>query len=172
MNTLAFFAFRALHVLIAAIWIGSTVFVAALLVPAIEGSGPAGGQVMTTINRRGIHIYMGALAGTTVVTGIYLLWRFSGGFDPSVLVTHAGIAFGTGGVAGILASIVGGGVVGRSAHRVAALMGQAVNMAEGPAKGALFQQANALRRRMKIGSRVVIALQSVALVLMALGHYV
>jgi hypothetical protein len=40
------------------------------------------------------------------------------------------------------------------------------------AKGALMQQASALGRRVKSGSRVVIMLQVIALVLMAVGHYV
>ncbi len=171
MARLAFFAFRALHVLMAAVWIGSSVFISAQLAPAIEGSGPAGGQVMATLNRC-LHVYMAALATITIVTGIYLLWRFSGGFDPTVLRTHAGMAFGIGGTSGILAFIVGAIVVGPSGRQMAALMAQAVKMADGPAKGAVFDQANAIRRRIKIASKVVIALQSVALVLMALGHYV
>ena len=79
METLAFVAFRAVHVLIAALWIGSTVFVSALLVPAVEAAGPAGGRVMQSIVRRGINLYMGLLGGATVLTGLYLLWRFTGG---------------------------------------------------------------------------------------------
>jgi uncharacterized membrane protein len=172
MNTVIFLGFRALHVLCAAVWIGSSVFASALLVPAIESSGPSGGQVMMTINRRGINRYMGFLGATTVVTGLYLLWRFTGGFDPGVAASHAGLAFGVGGAAGVLAAIVGGAVVGRSAGKVVEIMGQAVVLPDGPARGALVERANLLRQRMKIGSKVTIVLQAIALVLMALGHYV
>ena len=127
---------------------------------------------MAGINRRGVSAYMTVLGTTTVLTGLYLFWHFTGGFDSSVGLTHAGLAFGTGGTAGILAGIIGGAVVGRSAKRVASLMGQVGTMADGPARGAIVQQAVGLRRRMKTGSRIVIALQTVALVFMAVGHYV
>jgi alanine dehydrogenase len=120
----------------------------------------------------GISIYMGVLGGTTVLTGLYLLWRFTGGFDPAVAASHAGLAFSIGGAAGILAGIVGGGVVGRSSHKVSSLLGQAVEMSDAPARGALTQQAASLRGRMRTGSRVVIALQTIALICMAVGHYV
>ena len=35
-----------------------------------------------------------AYGGHTVLTGIYL-WRFTGGFDPEVSRSHAGMAFGS-----------------------------------------------------------------------------
>ncbi|MGE5243080.1 MAG: hypothetical protein ACM3SQ_02495 [Betaproteobacteria bacterium] len=172
LNTLIFLALRVLHVLFAATWIGSTVFVSLLLGPAADHAGPSGGQVMAAIDRRGLHTYMAILAGTTVLTGVYLIWRFSGGFDSGVIATHAGIAFGTGGVAGVLALIVGASVVGRSARQTVDILRQATAMPDGPARSSLVQQATAARRRVKVGSKVVILLQAIALVLMTVGHYI
>jgi len=106
------------------------------------------------------------------LTGLYLLWRFTGGFDPSVAATHAGIVFGTGGVAGILAGVIGGAVVGRSAKELSALGALLSRPIEDPARGSCVQHAAMLRRRMKIGTQAVIALQCVALMSMAVGHYV
>ena len=171
MNLIFFLGLRAIHVLVAATWIGSTIFVSTLLTPAVDASGASGGQVMLNMNRRGLTIYMSVLGTLTVMTGLYLLWHFAGGFG-SVGDTHAGVAFGTGGAAGILAGIIGGAVVGRSAGKVAGLMRQAAVLPEGPARLEMIQQGVPLRRRMKVGSRVVIALQLTALVLMAVGHYV
>ena len=51
-------------------------------------------------------------------------------------------------------------------------MSQTSAVTEGAVKDALMQQVRALQRRMKTGSRVVIVLQTIALVLMAVGHYV
>jgi uncharacterized membrane protein len=171
-NTLMFLALRAAHVLCAAVWIGSTVYISLLLTPAVEDAGPAGGQIMMRLDRRGLHTYMAAVAATTIVSGAYLLWRFTGGFDPGVIATHAGMAFGAGGVAGILAGVVGGAVVGRSGSQVVAIMSQAVQLSDGPAKGALMQRAEALRRRIKAATRLVVSLQATALLLMSVGHYV
>jgi hypothetical protein len=167
-----FLTIRAAHVLVAGLWIGSTVFGALWLMPAIEATGSSGGQVMGRLARNGYPTYMSMIGLTTLLTGIYLLWHFTGGFDPSVAATHAGIAFGTGGVAGIAAGIIGGGIVGRSAHQLAALSALASRPVEDPARGLVVQHAARLRRRIKIGTEVVIALQLIALVSMAVGHYV
>ena len=172
LNILIYLAVRVLHVLFAAIWIGSTVFTSLLLAPAADEAGRAGGEVMARLDRRGFHVAMATFAGTTVLSGVFLLWRYTGGFDPTVIATPTGIAFIAGGSAGVLASIVGGGVVGRNAKRVLAIMGQAVALPDGEAKGSLVLQAAAARRRVKAGSQVVMALQAAALLLMTVGHYV
>ncbi|HZP47054.1 MAG TPA: hypothetical protein VFB07_00870 [Vicinamibacterales bacterium] len=172
MNSTLFLVFRAVHVAAAAVWIGSHIFSTFMLVPAIDAAGPSGGQVMMRINQRGIVAYMLSVALLTLVTGLALFWRFTGGFDPAVAATHAGIAFGFGGTAGILAGIIGGGVIGRNAKRVAAIGGQLATTPDGEEKIHLVRQATALRRRMKIGSQWVTVLQAIAVVLMALAHYV
>jgi len=172
LNTIIYLALRVLHVLFAATWIGSTAFIALMLGPAIERAGASGGQVMARIDARGFHKYMALLATTTVLTGLYLIWRFTGGFDGDIAATHAGIAFGIGGVAGVLALIVGGIVVGRSARQATDIINRVAGMPDGPEKGSLIMHAAAARRRMKAGTTVVIALQATALVFMAVGHYV
>ena len=127
---------------------------------------------MAALARRGMNTFMTIVGASTLVTGVYLLWRFTGEFDPVVVATRAGAAFAIGGFAGILAGIVGGGVVGRSAGKVAALMSRAASVPDARAQGPIIEEAAALRRRMKAGARVVLALQTAALVLMALGHYI
>jgi uncharacterized membrane protein len=172
MQTLLFLALRATHVLCAAVWIGSTAYISLLLTPAVEDAGPVGGQIMMRLDRRGLHTYMAVVAMTTIASGAYLLWRFTGGFDPGVVATHAGMAFATGGLSGVIAGIIGATVIGRGGAQVVAIMTEAVPMPDGPAKGALMQRAAGLRMRIKAATRVVIALQSTALILMAVGHYV
>ena len=171
MSTVLFLTMRALHVLLAAVWIGATVFMSFLLMPAVEAAGPAGGQVMIGLNRRGISAFFGATGGITVLTGIYLFWRFTGGFDPEVSRSHAGMAFSIGGLAGLVAVIIGGSVVGRSANKAVGLMEQAAKMPD-TQRGPLMQEAGVLRQRMKTFGSLVIVLQVIALVLMAIGHYI
>ena len=172
MNAIMFLSIRAAHVLVAGLWIGSTVFGAVWLMPALDASGASGGQVMARLTRNGYATYTSTIGFTTLVTGIYLLWRFTGGFDPSVAATHAGLAFGIGGAAGILAGIIGGAVVGRSARELAGLAKLAALAVEDPARGLVVQRSAQLRRRMKTGTEGVIMLQAIALVSMSVGHYV
>jgi hypothetical protein len=170
-GTMLFLTLRVLHVLLAAIWVGATVFVTYLLMPVVESSGPAGGQIMMGLSRRKMTPFFAVLGGTTVLTGIYLYWRFTGGFDPGISRSHAGLAFGIGGVAGIIAVVIGGSVVGRSANKVIDLMEQAMKLPESQ-RGALIQQTGPLRQRMKSAGAVVLLMQVIALILMALGHYI
>jgi uncharacterized membrane protein len=172
MTAVTFLTIRAAHILVAALWIGSTVFMATLLMPAVDAAGAAGGQLMARLQRRGFPIYMEVIGVTTVLSGFYLLWHFTGGFDPSVSTSHAGLAFGVGGAAGILAGVIGGGIVGRSAKKLAQLSSGAMTIADDDVHRALLAEIASLKRRMKIGTRVVVGLQTTALVFMSVGHYV
>ena len=172
MSNVLFLSLRVLHVLLAAIWIGSTVFLTFFVMPLIEQSGAAGGQMMVALNRKGLSAFFGALGGTTVVTGIYLFWRFTGGFDPVVSGSRAGIMYSIGGLAGVIAVIIGGSIVGRSAGKAVALLEQVAKMPENAEKKARLQQVATLTQRMKSAGAVVIVLQVVSLAFMAIGHYV
>src|SRR5215467_1578739 len=172
MTAVTFLTIRAAHILVAALWIGSTVFMAALLAPAVDASGAAGGQLMARLQRRGFPIYMEAIGVTTVLSGLYLLWHFTGGFDLSVSTSHAGLAFGVGGVAGVLAGVIGGGVVGRSGKKLAQISASTMTIADDHVHRALLAEIASLKRRVRIGTRVVVGLQTTALVFMSVGHYV
>lgn len=171
MGTALFLSLRAAHVLLAAVWVGATVFTSILLMPVIEGSGPMGGQIMQNLEKRGMTAFFAAMGGTTVLTGIYLFWHFTGGFDPEISRSHAGMAFGIGGVCGLLAVIIGGSVIGRSSRKMLAVMEQ-IPSASAAQKAALLQEADTLRGRMKTFGSLVLLLQIIALLTMAVGHYV
>ena len=171
MGTALFLSLRAVHVLLAAVWVGATVFTSLLLMPVIEGSGPIGGQIMQNLERKGMTAFFASLGGTTVLTGIYLYWHFTGGFDPEISRSHAGMAFGIGGVAGLLALIIGGSVIGRSSRKMLGLMEQLPKAPEAQ-KAALLQEAAMLRGRMKTFGTLVLLLQVIAVLTMAVGHYI
>jgi hypothetical protein len=171
-SVLIFLVIRALHVLLAAFWIGATLFVAMILMPAIRRMEAAGNPVLIGIHRGGLTPFMAALGGLTVLSGIWLYWHFTGGFDPVVSASRAGMAFGTGGAAGIVAVIIGGAVIGRSWVKMSAAAAEVPQLADGLAKAAKLQVVESLRQRIVNATAVVLALQIVALTLMAIGHYI
>ena len=171
-HPLLFLAIRALHVLLAALFLGAAGLMVFFVLPALKETGTAGGPLMGAIARRGLNAFMGAVGGTTALTGIYLYWRFTGHFDPALSATRAAMVFGTGGISGILSVITGGAVVGRSLAKMGALGGKAMALPEGPERAALMAQSTAARDRGIAGARIVLVLQIVALVCMAIGHYV
>lgn len=170
--TLVFLALRIVHVLLAALWLGSVALVVLFVLPASKETGAAAAPMMGAIGRRGLNRYMGALGGVTVLTGIYLFWRFTGGFSPELSASRGAMVFGTGGIAGILSVIIGGAVAGRNAARMEALGAKAGALPEGAERAALMTQSAAARDRALAGARIVLVLQMIALACMAIGHYV
>jgi uncharacterized membrane protein len=169
--TILFLVLRAAHVLIAALWIGGVALSTFYIFPALEEAGPAAGPVMGALMRRKLPVYMASLGGTAVLTGFYLYYRFTGGFDPSLSATRAARVFGAGGAAGLLALIIGGAIVSRNANKISDIAGRLAS-ARDTERPDLMAQLAAARRRAATGSRIVIALQVIAIVLMAIGHYV
>jgi hypothetical protein len=172
LSILVFLVLRAMHVLLAALWVGAVGFMVFFVMPAMQQTGVAAAPMMGVIARRGLNAFMGALGGLTVVTGFYLYWRFTGGFDPAISASRAAMVFGTGGIAGLASVILGGAVVGRSMARMGQLGAQAMAQPDGPQRAALLQQSDRARDRGIAAARIVLALQLVAVVCMAIGHYV
>jgi hypothetical protein len=170
--TLLFLILRVVHVLLAALWIGAAGFMVIFVFPSLRETGAAGGPMIAAIARRGLNAFMGALGGITALTGIYLYWRLTGHFDPASSATRSAMVFGTGGILGILAVIIGGAVVGRNARTMGTLGGKAMALPEGPERAGLLAQSAAARDRAAASARIVLLLQAIALVLMAIGHYV
>jgi hypothetical protein len=169
---MVFLGARALHVLFGAIWLGTAVLTSFFLLPAIQDAGPDGGKVMMGIARRGMITFIASISGITILTGLWLYWHFTDGFDPGIAGSMGGRVFGLGGLLGLAAGIIGGSVVGRNIKKVMALSGQAASTADTAARSQLMQQAAQARQRAATGGRIVAILLTLTIVLMALGHYV
>jgi len=171
-STLLFLAVRALHVLLAAAWLGTVGFVYLFLAPALDEAGPAGATLMVTMSRRGFDVIIAIIGGITVLTGLWLYWRFTGGFDPAASATMGARVFGAGGVAGILAAIIGGAVLGRTSKKMTALAAKVMVTTDAAQRAGLMAEIAVAKRRMSVWGKTVFALQVVALACMAVGHYV
>lgn len=172
MDTVLFLAVRLLHVVLSGLWLGAAVLLSLYLVPMIQQDRSSGGEVLSALVRRGLVTYMAAIGGTTVVTGLYLYWRFTGGLDPAITSTSAGLMFGLGGVLGLAAVIIGGALVGRAAKRAAEITARAMSLPDGPERTSLLGERAASIDRLANTGRLASALLVASMALMALGHYV
>src|SRR4051812_29187620 len=161
---------RALHVVLAAAWFGAAFFTTLYLGPAVEEAGPAGGQLMNILVRRGVVKYMASVGGLTVGIGFYLFWRLTG--DPGFAGSHRGIAYSVGALTGVIALIMGGSMIGASAKKLSALGPKAASLPEGAERAALMAKMATLRARMALFSRIVSALLLISMITMALGHLI
>ena len=167
-----FLTIRVIHILLAAIWFGAAVAMMFFVIPAIKDAKAAGGVVMAGVARRKYPVIMQAIAGMTILTGFYLYYRFTQAFDPEISGSMGGRVFGTGGIAGILALVIGASIVGRSMKKIGDIMAQAGPMADGPEKAKLLASVGPLQSRAELFGNIVLLLMVVAIVAMSIGHYV
>ena len=96
---------RALHILFAAFWVGSAVFLTLYVTPAIRTTGTHGAPVMAELTRRRMGGFIAAAAMLTLLSGLWMYWVFTRGFDSAILAHGAGLALGLGGLCGIVAAV-------------------------------------------------------------------
>ncbi len=163
---------RLFHIFSGVLWVGGVAMTAWFLVPSMQGSGPAGGGVMKfmLVNTK-FGPYFPSLAGLTVLSGLIMYGRDASGSNGAFYSSHMGIALGIGGLAGIVAMVYGGGVVGRSAAGMAKVF-RTIDAQGSPPSPEQTAQLMALRDKVISGSKVVLPMLLAAVIAMAVARYV
>ena len=167
---LLFLSARVLHVVLGVFWAGTLVFNAAFLLPAIRDAGPEGAKVAAGLIRRRFLDILPIMAAVTVLSGLYLYWRVSGGFAAEYMGSAPGIVYGAGSVAALTALALGVGILRPAMLRAAALTQSAAGLAAKEAEQALTT-AQALRARAGTVARAIAWLLGAAAVAMSLARY-
>jgi uncharacterized membrane protein len=162
---------RVLHVGLGALWVGSIFFSAAFLQPAVASTAPAGGRVMQALNQRRFTETMLAFGLLTILTGLELYRRLSSNFAWDWIVSPVGFAFTLGGIATLVAYLVGLSYTRPAAKRLAVLSGE-VAAGAGPPSDVQAAELARLQRRLRSGLRSVAGLLVFALLAMAVARYV
>jgi hypothetical protein len=157
---------RVIHVLGACIWLGAAFFIAWFLMPAMRDAGPDGGKVMAAVQKRGWVAIMPTIATITVLTGFWLYRPYMGAEG------NASKYLGLGGVIGVIALVIGGGVVGRTMSKAEKLTAAAAAMTDAAARSAAINTANALRVGAMTWVRIMSVLVIVTAILMTIAMYV
>jgi hypothetical protein len=162
---------RLTHIVLGAVWVGAMTFMAFFLTPAIRDVGPDGGKVMTALQRRKVMVVMPLLAVGTLASGIWLYWRLSGGFQSPSMGSPAGIAFGLGGLASLIAFGLGMAVARPAMARLVALSQTPASAESEREREARMNEIQRLRARGAAISRVVAWLLIAAVAGMAVARY-
>lgn len=162
---------RIIHIVCGAFWVGAVFATVLFIAKAVMDVGPTGGQVMQALIKRRYFDVLPIIALLTVLSGIDLLRRVSGGFRPEYMGSRTGIVLSVGALTGVLALLIGGVVSRSSTLGAAALMAKAGPMPDGPEKGALIARAAAKRARGMLSLQVIAVLLLVAIVCMAAARY-
>lgn len=162
---------RLLHIFGGIFWVGASLMLVGFLTPVIQASGQAGGQVMQRLMTGSrFNSIFGLSAGVTMVAGVLLYWRSSGGLQLAWITTAPGLALTIGGLAGIAAGAIGGGVAGRTAQKIGQLNAQLSHNQGAPSEGQL-SELRGLQQKMRRAQLVSVALMIVAVAGMAVARY-
>ncbi len=162
---------RVLHVVLGVFWGGAVIFTAFFLQPAVRDAGPEGGKVMGAIVARGLMTAMPVAAILTILSGLGLYARVSGGFAAEYVHSASGLVYGLGGLAAIVGLVTGMVLIRPNMAKAAALM-QSASQASGPQREAQLAEAQQRRQRAASAGNIVTAFIIVAVLTMAIGRYV
>lgn len=163
---------RAVHIVCGVYWAGTIFFMATLLQPSVADAGPEGGKVMRSLMRRRFFEILPAMAIITILSGIELFRRVSGGFAAGWFASRPGLSLTIGAVAGLVAFTIGMAVMRPAAKRVGPLAESVQQMPQGADRDARLAEVQRLRRRAAFVGRVAAVLLAIAVVLMATWRYV
>ncbi|MFI5210734.1 MAG: hypothetical protein ACHQ2E_09845, partial [Gemmatimonadales bacterium] len=139
---------RWIHVVAGCLWAGAAVFIAFVLQPAIDDAGPAAGALMPALRRRGLMTVLPLLALATILSGMGLFWLVGGGDLQGFLHSGTGLALALGGMAALLAFLVGILVMRPSMMGAATIM---QSLASAPAEEQAGRLAAATELRIRGG---------------------
>lgn len=162
---------RLAHVVFGALWVGMFAFVTFFLMPALGEAGPDGAKVQAALARRRIPVVMPVIALITLVSGMWLFQRLSGGDLGALLKTPIGHAFGIGGLAALLAFVIGI-ALGRPVMMRSMKLAASLPTASPAERPAITAELERLRARGAAMNRVVMGLLLGALAAMAVARYV
>jgi len=163
---------RLIHILAGVFWVGSVLFMAGFLIPALRAAGPAAGPIMEQIAQvRKLPLYMMAGAILTILSGLGLYWNDSNGFQSDWMRSGTGATFGIGAVLAIVAVMVGKAVNSPAGPRMGALAA-AVRARGGPPTPAEAAEMERLQARLGSSSKLVALLVVLATATMAVARYV
>ena len=163
--------FRIVHVGSAMSWFGGSIIAAFFLQPTAAALGQAGQPFMDHLmRRRRMGVFFPIVSGLTILSGVALYWRDSGGLQADWISSPTGLAFTIGGLAAIAAFIGGAILIGPSIAAQTAVQ-QELALGDGNPTAAQRQQLERADRRLQLATRIDWPLLLLAGLTMAVARY-
>ena len=163
---------RIIHIVGGVFWVGSALFGALLLAPALRAVGPGAGPVMNQLVKvRKMPVLMMTSGIATMIAGIWLLMIDSAGQPGVWMRSGTGRTFAIGGAMAIVAFLLGMAVNMQVSKRLAAI-GAAAGARGGPPTPEEQAEVQRLQGRMSVASQAVTLLLVLATSAMAIARYV
>ena len=163
---------RLIHIILGVFWAGAIFFLVLFLAPAVQRAGPGGGKVMGEINEARFFQIMPLVALVTILSGAWLLWILTGGFEPDFMGSPWGISLSVGALAAIIAFVIGVFVMRPATTRIMEFGPQMAAAASDEERQAISAELAPLRKRSRTAGIWVAWLLLIAVATMAIARYV
>jgi uncharacterized membrane protein len=162
---------RIVHILAGVFWVGSGLFFFFLLEPTVTELGPQGAPVMRHLTeKKRMPFVILTASGLTVLAGLLLYWRSSGGFDVDWITSSTGLTFTLGGAAAIVAFLMGFVAIKPRVDRMAAIGGE-VAAAGGTPSQSQLAEIQGIQHSLRTIGLVDMILLTFAVVAMAAARF-
>lgn len=160
---------RLIHILAGVFWVGAVFLMAGFIFPTVRETGRQGGQFAQQLMlRRRLPVFLGVAMGLTMLSGLTMYGLLASSTHGAWAGSAPGIGYGVGGLAAILAAVVGMAISGTAGRRIAALSQQAGSGGLTPEQQAEMAR---LQSRGASGSRITAGLLAISVGAMAIARY-
>lgn len=162
---------RVVHILAGVFWVGAALMTFFFLQPTAREIGPAAGPFMAHLaGKKRLVDWVLRAAGLTVLAGVLMYWRVSGGLDADWIGSAPGIALTIGALSGIVAFALGLTIV-KPTLMATLELGREVAAGGGTPSPEQAARLEALQRRGKDVGQIIVPLLIVAVAAMASARY-
>lgn len=162
---------RLIHIFAGVFWAGATFMVVGFVYPTVQELGPEGQRFMQRlVQQRKYTTYVSAAGGLTILAGLLLYWRDSGGLRIGWITSGFGLALTIGGLAAIATLVLGFAVTKPTVEGLAAL-GKEIQAGGKPPTPEQMARLQGLQRRMSQALMWTTVLLVIAVAGMAVARY-
>jgi|Deesub1362A_J573_1020465.scaffolds.fasta_scaffold01906_3 uncharacterized membrane protein len=169
---LYFLILRIIHILSGVFWVGTAFLLTGFVGPSVAATAPEGAKVLQHMLAR--TRYNAAIAWASVLTvlsGLILFERVSGGFQGAWMASGTGLVLTVSSLVGLMAFLHATFTLGRSSRRIAELVKE-IEAGDGPPSEAQMQEMMALQGKLARNGRIVSLLLLLVVVGMAAAEVV
>lgn len=160
---------RLLHITCGVFWGGAAIYLAVFVAPAVKALGPEGGKFMQQLARTNkLPIVMNITSTITILAGVLLIWKLSGGFQYDWMVTPHGLILNVGALLAIIAYFEGQFIIRPTVLRISKLSQQ---IGSGQPTSEQAQRLIIYRKRILSAYNIVAILLGTSVIAMSLCRY-
>jgi hypothetical protein len=162
---------RLIHITCGIFWAGATIYVALFIQPAVKATGPEGSKFVQQLAKTNkLPIVMMLVALLTVISGVLMIWKLSGGLQSEWMASKHGIVLSTGGAFAIIAFLIGFTVNRPTVAKIAAT-GKLIAAQGAPPSAEQLKQLNSLKNRLFTATNIVASLLAITVIAMSIVRY-